>query len=281
MLTIDERMRAALTAEGEALWKMVRDPHRDVISNTVLNRNFTEDMAVFIAKKKTAASETLSFLANDVRFKDSYKLKNMICRNPVTPQRITLSLLKFLRIFDLADMTKDQRININVRKKIEFLLLEKMPSMPSGVKIALAKRANDNTLLALIERGDEKVIAACLESPVLTEAHLYKVINKAATKAAVITMISGQTKWSSRYYVKFALIRNCHTPMNAVLRFIKAMRTTDLKELYSDQKIPTTTKPFIYSELLDRKETTEIQKEQTYSLSWDEDTQMPTMGDDA
>jgi hypothetical protein len=271
MVTIEERMKAALTADGEDLWRLVRDTHPDVISNVVLNRDLTEDMAVFIAGRRTTSSETLGFLANDVRFKDSYKLKRAICKNPATQQRVTLSLLKFLGIFDLADVIKDQHININIRRKIEFLLLEKTSSMPSGVKTALARRANSNILISLMESGDEKVIGTCLESPALTEALLYKLINKPATKAAVVGMIAEHGKWSLRYYVRYALIRNYHTPMSAVLRFIKSMKSTDLKDLYADPELPTSTKPFIFSELLERKETTEVQATETFSLSGDED----------
>jgi len=274
MVSVEDRMKTALTADGDNLWKAVRDTHPAVISNAVLNRNLTEDMAVFVAKRRTTSSETLGFLANDVRFKDSYKLKSAICKNPATPQRTILSLLKFLRIFDLADISRDHHVNINVRRKIEFLLSERMPSTPSGVKIAFARRAGSNILLTLIESGDGKVIGACLESPMLTEAHLYTLINRPATKAAVIKIISEHGKWALRYHVKFALIRNYHTPMSAVLQFIKDMKTVDLKDLYADPKLPISTKPFIFSELIERKETTEINTPEIFRLSEDEDSQI-------
>jgi hypothetical protein len=49
-----------------------------------------------------------SMLAGDIRFKSSYRLKLNLCKNPKTPQKIVLSLLKYLRIFDLGDITKDR-----------------------------------------------------------------------------------------------------------------------------------------------------------------------------
>jgi hypothetical protein len=274
--TVDEKIRDALTAVGEGLWRLIRDPHPDVPANAVLNRNLTEEMAVYIAKRRNIAPETVGFLAGDVRFKDSYVLKNALCRNPRTPQRITFSLLKFLRIFDLADISRDQQIPVDVRRKIEFMIAEKIPPMPSGVRIALAKRANAATLLLLMEKSDARVVRTCLESPVLTEGHLYRLINRPATKAEVIKTISVHPRWSIRYHVRFSLIRSYFTPMSEVLLFIKSMKTGDLRELYADPKVPASTKPFLFSELQERGESVEAGQEQVFDLSDEEDADLPT-----
>lgn len=264
-------MRAALTAQGEELWMLLRDPHQEVVSQATLNRNLTEEMAVFIAKRKIVSAETLGFLAGDVRFKGSYKLKLAICKNSRTPQKVTLSMLKFIRLFDLSDITRDQHININIRQKVESMIAERIPAMPLGNKTALAKRASTNTLLSLMERSDEKVIGICLDSPSITEGHLYKLINNAQTGPAVIKVLAAHTKWSLSYFVKFALIRNFYTPMPYVDRFIRGMKTADLKDLYSDPKVPLSTKPFIFRELGQRGETVDIQREVTYDLHDDDD----------
>jgi hypothetical protein len=269
--TIEERIKSALSASGEELWQLLRDPHPEVISNAALNRHFSEEMAVFIAKKKTASPETLAFLAGDVRFKDSYKLKVAVCKNPKTPQRVTFSLLKFMRVFDLADIANDQQIVIAVRQKIEYLLTERMPTIPSGVKMTLARRANSDMLLTLMEDGDERVISTCLDSHSLTESNLCKVINRPATGAAVIKLIAAHPKWSLRYQVKYALIRNFYSPMTCVAKFISGMKTADLKDLYADQKVPTSTKPFIFSELIERGEDVDPVEDEIHILTGDED----------
>lgn len=268
-------MRAALTAGGEELWTLIRDPNPQVVSRAAFNRNLTEEMAVFITKGKTASAETLGFLAADVRFKGSYKLKLAICRNPRTPHKATLSMLKFMRLFDLSDITRDQHININIRQKIESMIAERIPAMPLGNKTALAKRASTNTLLSLMERGDERVIRICLESPSLTEAHLFKLINNPRTKPEVIKMLATHTKWSLSYSIKFAMIRNFYTPMPCVAKFIRQMRSSDLQDLYSDPKVPSSTKPFIFRELGERGETIDIQQEVTYDLHDDDDHALP------
>ncbi|HWR57845.1 MAG TPA: hypothetical protein VN328_03060 [Thermodesulfovibrionales bacterium] len=266
-MNIEEKKKAALTGGAEALWKLIRDRHPDVLLDATLNKNLSEDMAVIIAKNTSSPPEALGFLAGDVRFKDSYKLKLAICRNPRTPQRVTFSLLKFLRIFDISDLTRDQHIPVNVRQKIEQVISEKIASLPSGVKTTLAKKASSTIVVELMQRGDERVISACLDSPVLTEGLIWSVVNRKATKPPVIRLIAEHPKWSLRYAVRFALIRNFNTPMVRVVRFIAGMKTLDLRELYADPKLPTATRPFIFRELRERGETPEIGECETYELN--------------
>lgn len=269
MKPVEERIRAALSAGEEELRLLITDPHPEVISNAVLNRSLSEDMAVYIAKRKTATAETLTFLAGDVRFKDSYKLRAAICRNPRTPQRVTLSLLKFMRIFDLSDIANDQRINIVIRQKIEYIISERLPSMPSGVMTALARKTNPSMLLRLVEHGDEKVVSACLDSPMLTETHVCRAVNGPAAGSVLVRLVCEHAKWSLRYSVRYALIRNFHTPTMFAAEYISGMKTSDLQDLYSDTKTPLSSKPFIYRELLNRGEGTEPGPDEVHELDED------------
>ena len=249
MTTLDARLSHAQTARGEELWSLVRDTHPEVTLNVTLNRNLTEEMAVFIAKKRNAPAEALGALAGDARFRDSYKLKLMICRNPRTAQRVVFSLLKFLRIFDLGDMTRDPTIPVTVRQKIEMMLGEKIPSLASGVKSALARRSNSAVVLKLMEHGDKGVVSACLESHVITESHLCGFLQRSMIRPVTVQLIAAHPKWSLRYAVRYALIMNFHTPMVHVMRFIPAMKTGDLRELYFSEGLPGSARPYVCSEL--------------------------------
>lgn len=271
MMTLQQRLDQAHIAQDEELWSLVRDTHPQVVLNVTLNRSLNEEMALFLVKAKSTPAEALGFLAGDVRFKYSYKLKLALCRNPRTPQRVSFSLLKFLRIFDLADLTRNQTVPVTLRQKIELMLTEKIPSMPSGVSIALAKRSNSTIVMAIMARGDNKVVNACLDSPVITETHVCEIINRSSVKPAIIHMISEHPKWSLRYTVKYSLIRNFLTPMGQVTRFIPDMKTNDLRELNSYGSLPRSTRPYIISELIERGETIEMPDEEIYEVSEEDD----------
>ncbi len=273
MLSFDDKIKLSRTADGEELWKLIRDSSPDIIINAISNKNLTEEMVVFIASQKKTSPEVLGMLAGDIRFKSSYKLKLNLCKNPKTPQKIVLSLLKYLRIFDLGHITRDQNIPIPVRQKIEFSLSEKIASLPSGVKVALAKRSSLNIIIFLLDKGDKNVINACLESPLLTEDQLCKIINRPDAKPLLIKMLADHTKWSLRYRVRYALARNYHTPMKYVTKFIPTLKTADLRELYSDKSLPLSTRPYIFHELVTRGDSVEMPEEEIYNLTGDEDAE--------
>ena len=271
MLSHDEKMKLASTADGEKLWNLIRVSSPDIVYKSIFNKNLTEDMAVFIAKKNNSSPDVLGILAADIRFKGSYKLMLAICNNPKTPQKITLSLLKFLRIFDMGDITKNRNIPISIRQKIEYSIIDKISSLPSGVKVAIAKRSSINIIIQLLEKGDMNVIRSCLESPLLTEDHLFTLISKPKTKHLLIKNIAEHPKWSLRYRIKYALVRNYYTPMTHATKFISSLKTADLRELYSDPSLPSSTRPYIFNELNLRNESAEIPQDEMYDLSGDED----------
>ena len=272
MLSHDEKVKLARAVDTEELWQFVRDPSPEVVLSSSSNKNLTEDMAVFIAKKKSSTAEILGLLASDVRFKGSYKLKLAVCKNPNSPLKIVLSLLKFLRIFDLGDITKNQSIPINIRQKIEYSIMEKMTALPPGVKVALARRSSINVITSLMGKGDRNVITSCLESPLMTEDHLCAMLYKFSSNSILMKTVAEHPQWSLRYRVRFALVRNYYTPMTYVTTFIQTLKTADLRELYSDTSLPSSTKPYIFNELALRDESVEIPQEETYHLSGDEDS---------
>jgi hypothetical protein len=62
--------------------------------------------------------------------------------------------------------------------------------------------------------------------------------------------------------------------MVLVTQFIGEMKTADLRDLYCDPKVPTSTKPYIFKELSERDEEISPGEEETYTLSEDEDSQL-------
>ena len=74
-------------------------------------------------------------------------------------------------------MTKNKVIPINLRMRIEADISERTPAIPLGIKITLAKRASSSVLMKLVEEGLKEVVAACLDSPYMTEGDIYKIIS--------------------------------------------------------------------------------------------------------
>lgn len=254
MKDIESALQLAATGREEELRLLVHHPSPKVILRLLINENLSEELAIIIANRKNLSTDVLEALYNDSRWKKSYRVMLSLCKNRKTPQKISLSIIKSLRVLDIADLTRNKQIPINVRIRAEATINEKILPMPLGIKKTLAKKASSNILIKLIEDGMRDVVSICLDSPNLTEGDIYKVVSMKKTPSHVIQQIAHHPKWSCRYQIQWALILNNYTPLSSVVKFLKKMKTVDLKELYTAPHVPSSTKPFIHRELLERDE---------------------------
>ena len=255
MLGTEElRVRRAEEAREDEIMLLINDPSSRVIRALLLNGNVTEEHVLIIANRKNLPPEIFDTIFKDKRWSESYPVRLALARNPKTPLFTAISIARFLRLFDVADLARNHLIPAISRKKMESIVIDKLPTLALGVKKSLAKVASGEILLSLIEDGYPDVVKICLDNPHLIEAHLYKVINRKTTTAGTIRTISESQNWTCRYHVKFALIRNEHTPLARSVLFLNGMRILDLKELYRDPLLPVNVRPYIHRELVDRGE---------------------------
>lgn len=57
-------------------------------------------------------------------------------------------------------------------------------------------------------------------------------------------------------------------------KFISTLKTADLRELYCDTSLPSSTRPYIFNELALRDESAEIPQEEIYNLSLDDNSDL-------
>jgi hypothetical protein len=252
MKDIEKAMQSALVCSEAELKIFAYHSSMKVISNLLYNGNLTEALVLIVASRKNVSAEILESLYSNKKWRESYRIRLALCKNPKTPQTIALPILKSLRIFDLADLTRNQHVPMNMRIGAETHINEKILSMPLGIKITLARRASSNVLIRLLEDGMREVVSVCLDSPYMTEGIMCKIINTKKIASHVIRQIAGHPKWSCRHDVQWSLIRNNNAPLSRVVHFLKNMKTTELKELYEDTVVPKSTRPFIYRERMDR-----------------------------
>jgi hypothetical protein len=252
--TEEDRAGLAASASEDALTLYLHDPSPKVVRAVLENRSLTEEHVLIIANRKNLPSEILESIFRDKRWTDSYPVRLALARNPKTPSFVALSISRFLRLFDLADLARNHFLPVLYRKKVEAIVIEKIPTLALGVKKTLAKIAAGDILLALLQDGYPEVVRQCLENPHLVEAHLYKAINRKITSPGTIRTITENKNWTCRYHIKFALVRNEHTPLARSVLFLPDLRTADLRELYRDPHLPSGVRPSVHRELMERGE---------------------------
>ncbi len=248
----EQRSEEAIGAGPDEIQVLVHDLSPRVMRSLLQNRNLSEEDVVIICTRTNLPQDILEAVARDKRWSDSYRARLALARNPRTPLTVSLSLARFLRIFDLEELTRNHYVPLVFRKKVESMIMERVPTMPPGNKKTLAKKAAGNVLLKLLQDRLPDVVALCLNNPHMVEAHLYKVISRKDTPPKTITLIAGHPLWSGRSLVRFALVRNEHTPLALSAEFMRTMKVLDLRELYQDPSLPAAVRPLVHRELVRR-----------------------------
>ncbi len=247
-----QRIQLAVEATESDISLFIHDPSPAVIAAVLDNRNLTEEQVLILAGRKNLPPDILESIAKNKRWAESYPIRLVLAKNPKTPLFAALSIARFLRLFDLAEIARSHALPVVYRRKIETLVTEKIPTLPLGVKKTLAKTAAGDILLFLIKDGYPEVVKNCLDNPHLVEAGLYKIISRRTTTAGIIRAIADHKNWTCRPHIKFALIRNEHTPLVRSVQFLTDLRLGDLRELYRDPTLPRSVKPYLHQELLKR-----------------------------
>jgi len=183
---------------------------------------------------------------------EGYKLKLALVNNPKTPRRVALGMLKHLRLQDIAYVTQNRVLPTELRQAAEGALGEKLPSIPLGVRVTLARQVSEEVLKRLLMDDTPQLVKACFENPRVKESLTLWAVNHKTTPTGVIEFIARDPKWSSCYTVRFALTRNPHTPIIKALEFVSGLKSADQRFLYNDPSVPVAVKVQIEDEL-DRK----------------------------
>lgn len=250
----ETRAQLARTVPEDQIVLYLHDASPAVIKALLENRHFREEHAEIVANRKNLPGDIFDTLYKDRRWADSYPVRLALARNPKTPLFTALSVARFLRIFDQVEIARNHFLSPLYRRKLESVIIEKIPTLTLGIKKTLAKTAGGEVLLKLLQDGYPEVVSVCLGNPHLTEAHLYKTLSRETTPAGSVRTIAEHGAWTTRYNIKFALLRNTHTPLARSVQFLPDMKTRDLRDLYRDRSLPPEIRPSIHRELWERGE---------------------------
>lgn len=250
--SIQERINRAAAAGIEEAGVYLYDSSPDVIKALLGNINIREQDIIIIAGRKNLPGEIFEIIAKDKRWAEHYPIRLALAKNPKTPISIAVTISRYLHVFDLVDLSRSPSLIATFRHKVDAILKEKLPTLALGIRRSLAKRASATILSLLVRDKDPEVVSGCLNNPHLNEAHLIGVLRDPKTGPHILRLISDHQKWSTRYPIRLALIRNGLTPLVHCVQILNQIKTRDLREIYLDESVSTGIKPYIYNELLGR-----------------------------
>jgi len=222
---------AAATATGEELTMLLHHPSPVVLLALLDNPALDETQLCILLERKDLPTEILEEVGGRKSLLKSNRIKRALAFHVRTPRLIGLRLLRDLYLMDLVQLTLSPAVNAEIKRNAEEQVLARLPQLPLGQKLTLARRGPARVAGALLAEGHAQILPAVLDNPNLTEAQILKVLSREKTSPAVPQSIASHRKWAHAYNVRLALLRNPASSLSTILAFLPQLTVSDLREL--------------------------------------------------
>lgn len=227
----DARIERARSAAGDELKSLVHEAGEDALLALLENPNLDEPHVVVMLERLDLPATVLGAIAGAGKWTSSEGVRLRLARHPRTPKRFALAVVRQLFLFDLVRLSLLPSAPADIRRVAEEVILTRVPHLPVGEKLTLARRGPSRVAGAILAEGHAQAIKLALANAFLTESQVLKVLAKPGVPERVVAAIAQHPKWSCQYNVRIALVRNAHTPATSVLAFLPQLTLGDLKQI--------------------------------------------------
>lgn len=231
MAEFEKDVERARAASGEDLSGLIYHPAPAVLLALLDNPALDETKLALLLARKDLPSEILQEVGMRKSLLKSYAVKRALLFHPRTPRLIGLHLLKEMYLMDLVQMALFPGVSAELKRYAEQQIIARLPQLPLGQKITLARRGPSRVAGALVAEGHAQVMPLALENPFLTESQVLKALAREKVPVPVVQTLAVHRKWSQCYNVRLAIVRNPSTPISVVLGFLPHLTVSDLRVL--------------------------------------------------
>ena len=249
MAEIDRDSERARTATGDELSALLHHPAPRVLLALLDNTELDETKLCLLLERKDLSAEILEEVARRKPLLKNYPVKRALAFHPHTPRLVTLRLIRELYLMDLVQLTFQPGTPAELKRNAEDQLTARLPQLPLGQKITLARRGPARVAGALLAEGHAQVLAVVLDNPCLTEAQVLKVLSREKMPAEVVRAIAQHHKWSSTYNVRLALVRYPASTLSTILAYLPELTVSDLRELAAPGIVSESLRKYLQAEI--------------------------------
>jgi hypothetical protein len=246
---LEQEIEKARTCTEEAVTELLYHRVPEVLLALLENPVFDETKLCLLLARKDLPVEVLEEVGSRKSLLKSYAVKRALMFHPRTPRLIGLRLLRDMYLMDLVQFALSPSVSVELKLQAESQIVARIPQLPLGQKITLARRGPGRVAGALVAEGHPEVLRIALENPFLTEAHLLKTLAREKVPLAVVQALCRHAKWSQMYNVRLALVRNPSAPLATILAFLPELTVNDLRELASPGIVPENLRKYLQAEV--------------------------------
>ncbi|MGC1485312.1 MAG: hypothetical protein WA789_16085 [Candidatus Acidiferrum sp.] len=249
MASADKKLDRALAVSGDELTALLHHADGEVLLALLDNPSLEETQLCILLERKSLPGEILEEVARRKPLLKNYRVKRALAFHPRTPRLVTLRLLRDLYLMDVVQLTLLPGIPTELKRNAEDQLVSRLPQLPLGQKITLARRGPARLAGALLAEGHAQIVAIVLDNAYLTEAQVLRVLSREKIPPVVVRAITQHRKWSITYNVRLALVRHPSSPLATVLGYLPELTVSDLRELAAPGIVPESLRKYLQSEV--------------------------------
>jgi hypothetical protein len=242
----------ARTATGEELASLLHHHAPDVLLALLDNPAVGEAQLCLLLDRKDLPAEVLEEVARRKPLLKNYRVKRALAFHPRTPRLANLRLIRELYLMDLVQLTLLPGTSAELKRNAEEQLVARLPQLPLGQKITLARRGTARVAGALLAEGHAQVLSIALDNPGLTEAQVLKALSRERLPVGVVKAIAQHRKWSHTYNVRLALVRHPSSTLSTILAYLPELTVSDLRELASPGIVSENLRKYLLAEIQQR-----------------------------
>lgn len=239
----------ARSASGDELTALIHHSSPEVLRALLDNPAFSETSLCLLLERKDLRSELLEEIALRKRFLKTYAVKRALALHPHTPRLISMRLLRDLYLMDLVQVTLSPGVPAELKRNAEEQLVSRLPQIPLGQKVTLARRGPGRAAGALLAEGHPQTLSVVLDNPHLTEAHVLKALSREKISPAVVQAVAQHRKWSHSYNIRLALVRSPSASLSTVLAYLPELTVSDLRELVAPGIVSENLRKYLQAEI--------------------------------
>jgi hypothetical protein len=243
------RIERARSAPADELKLLLHEPDEELLLALLQNPHFDRAHAEKLLDRLDLSTQFLGALAQREEWLAAEGIRLRLARHPHTPKRTALAAVKQLFLFDLVRLSQTVSAPTDVRRVAEEAILTRIPHLPIGEKLTLARRGPARVVGAILSEGHPQALKLALGNSSLTESQILRVLAKAGVPERVVVAISQHPRWSCQYNVRVALVRNTVTPESFVRATLRDLTLRDLKDLAEMQELRTERRQLIAEEV--------------------------------
>ena len=250
----DSRIQHARSTSGDELNALLHESDEKTLLAILENANLQEQHIAVLLERLDLPVSVLSAVAGEGKWTSNEGVRLGLARHPRTPKRFALAAVRQLFLFDLVRLSLLASAPADIRRLAEEVILARVPHIPVGEKLTLARRGPARVAGAILLEGHPQALKLALANPFLTESQVLKVLATVGVHERVVQAIAEHSKWSCRYNVRAALTRNARAPVPAVLAFVTDLTLRDLRDICAMENLVPAVRRHIEQELARRAE---------------------------